>query len=355
MGWPAGLKLNNNLDRFLGELFLWLIYLWTEIFGLILPYIPVFVKVIGFSGVLGASMIVSCLADFLTLCTVHIYVFYSIAARIYNWQLSVLWSLFNLFRGKKYNVLRDRLDSCDYDLDQLLLGTILFTLLFFLFPTVVVYYLLFCTARITVIGVQIVLKTMLAVLNHFPLFTLMLRFKDPLRLPGGIRLDIRTPIVNESLFSRLSRTPTGSKSSTPAVSGTPRLRSRDSSSSQTGMAPTLAFSMTSSFDKPLVPEILSRRLSQFLHSPSTFDEIPVTTYLHLYNIPIPVSSIFFQYLLLWRRLTAHYISWRVIKYLVYGEPIKPGPVLQYPMLPEQRPPLPLFWKLLTDPDNHWIW
>ena len=29
MGWPAGLKLNNNLDNFLGELFLWLIYMWT--------------------------------------------------------------------------------------------------------------------------------------------------------------------------------------------------------------------------------------------------------------------------------------------------------------------------------------
>ena len=55
--------------------------------------------------------------------------------------------------GKKYNVLRDRLDSCDYDLDQLLLGTILFTLLFFLIPTVIVYYMLFvfvCTGWVGV-------------------------------------------------------------------------------------------------------------------------------------------------------------------------------------------------------------
>lgn len=40
-------------------------------------------------------------------------------------------------------MLRDRLDSCEYDLDQLLLGTIFFTMLFFLMPTVVVYYVLF--------------------------------------------------------------------------------------------------------------------------------------------------------------------------------------------------------------------
>ena len=45
--------------------------------------------------------------------------------------------------GKRYNVLRNRTDSWEYDLDQLLFGTILFTLLAFLFPTVLAYYALF--------------------------------------------------------------------------------------------------------------------------------------------------------------------------------------------------------------------
>lgn len=40
-------------------------------------------------------------------------------------------------------MLRNRTDSWDYDVDQLILGTILFTLLAFLLPTVVVYYVLF--------------------------------------------------------------------------------------------------------------------------------------------------------------------------------------------------------------------
>lgn len=52
-------------------------------------------------------------------------------------------ALFLHIPGKKRNTLRHRIDSCDYDLDQLLLGTILFTLLTFLFPTIVVYYLTF--------------------------------------------------------------------------------------------------------------------------------------------------------------------------------------------------------------------
>ena len=45
--------------------------------------------------------------------------------------------------GKRYNVLRKRLDDWDYDLDQLILGTMLFTLISFLFPTISVYYILF--------------------------------------------------------------------------------------------------------------------------------------------------------------------------------------------------------------------
>ena len=41
--------------------------------------------------------------------------------------------------------MRNRTDSWDFDIDQLLLGTMLFTLVAFLFPTVVVYYTLFAT------------------------------------------------------------------------------------------------------------------------------------------------------------------------------------------------------------------
>ncbi|QRV85955.1 N-acetylglucosaminyl transferase component Gpi1 [Ceratobasidium sp. AG-Ba] len=42
-----------------------------------------------------------------------------------------------------------------------------------------------------IIGIQASLETVLAFLNHFPLFALMLRAKDPARLPGGIELHIR--------------------------------------------------------------------------------------------------------------------------------------------------------------------
>jgi len=136
-------------------------------------------------------MPIALFSDLVSILTVHIYSFYIASARIFNWQLTIIISLFHLFRGKKRNVLRNRIDSCDYDLDQLLLGTILFTVLFFLLPTVVVFYLTFASARMLIISLKAALDTCLAFLNHFPLFALMLRVKDSRRLPGGIRFELR--------------------------------------------------------------------------------------------------------------------------------------------------------------------
>ena len=148
------------------------------------PFLPQIIYFIGFSSFAGASMPIALFSDLLSLLTIHITAFYLASARIYHWQWTILISLFHLFRGKKHNVLRNRIDSCDYDLDQLLLGTILFTLLVFLLPTVLVFYLTFASARMAIIFLKAALDTLLACLNHFPLFALMLRLKDSRRLPG---------------------------------------------------------------------------------------------------------------------------------------------------------------------------
>lgn len=156
--------------------------------SLLRPHLPLLIRVIGFSAFAGATMPISMFLDLVTLLTLHIYSFYIASARIFHWQLTIMISLFHLFRGKKRNVLRNRIDSCDYDLDQLLLGTILFTLQFFLLPTVFVFYLTFACARVGVIGLKAGLEIGLACLNHFPLFAVMLRIKDPGRLPGRLFL-----------------------------------------------------------------------------------------------------------------------------------------------------------------------
>ncbi|KAF7508586.1 hypothetical protein GJ744_009135 [Endocarpon pusillum] len=301
MGWPAGLKLNGELADFLGALSLWVIECWNQVITtLITPHLPTIVYFIGFSSFAGASMPIAILSDLLSLLTLHIYSFYIASARIFNWQLTIIYSLFQLFRGKKRNVLRHRIDSCDYDLDQLLLGTILFTLLFFLLPTVAVFYLTFAFARVSIIVLKALLDTCLACLNHFPLFALMLRVKDPKRLPGGVHFT-------------LYQDPFPARNQCPS----------------------------SVADSNTVD-------SEFAHLPSSN-----VSYVNLSATPLSLYQIFAQYSHLASRIRKHYLSPQVVFRLVTGRFVPPlgrGEMygLQYSMLPRNRVSVGEVWRGLVD-------
>lgn len=189
--WPAGLKLNTELSRFYSHGFISLIAQWTELLSRCFPLLPVLNSIVEGASLVGMTMAVSLCLDFLSLLTIHFHVCYLISSVIYHHILILAGSLWNLFRGKRYNVLRNRIDPWDYDIDQLLLGTILFTLAAHLFPTMAVYYVLFALIRLSLIGLYATGETLLAFMNHFPLFVLLLRVKDPLRLPGDAYLLVK--------------------------------------------------------------------------------------------------------------------------------------------------------------------
>ena len=72
--------------------------------------------------------------------------------------------------GKKWNVLRKRVDSCDYDTSQLLMGTILFTILLFLLPTTGMYFLIFLLLRLLQFGVQFTVRLATVAANNVTVF-----------------------------------------------------------------------------------------------------------------------------------------------------------------------------------------
>lgn len=315
--WPAGLKLNNELAAFLAELFTYLIEFWAGIRNLervlmigyvtaLQPHFPLIITVVGYSGFIGMSLSISLLSDLLSLLTMHISSFYIASARIYDWQLSILISLFHLFRGKKRNVLRDRIDSCDYDLDQLLLGTIMFTLLAFLFPTVMVFYFAFAMARAGVLVGKVVLDIGLACLNHWPLFALMLRVKDPARIPG---ISLST-----SLFPLLSYFP----------------------------------SLSFLFSSPL-SNLLSGGIRFELIIPPFESEN--TSYIFMKSVPLPFTAIFSSYERVFTRLRQHYLVSDVLLGLLTGKPIREIPSrklysIQFGMLPKRRKRIKEVWAVL---------
>ncbi|KAF8558456.1 Gpi1-domain-containing protein [Imleria badia] len=188
--WPAGLKLNTELSRFYSHGFIGLITRWTKLLHYSLSLLPAISFVVETTSLLGMTMTLSLSLDLISVLTAHLQACYFISSTIYRHVLLLIGSLWNLFRGKRYNTLRNRTDPWDYDVDQLLLGTIVFTLAAHLFPTILVYYALFALVRLGIIVLYASCETLLAFMNHFPLFALMLRSKDPQRLPGDTYLHV---------------------------------------------------------------------------------------------------------------------------------------------------------------------
>lgn len=209
MNSPGGIKLNNELCVFLGDFFRWIIEFWNAtLISFMKPHYAQIIHFIGLCSMFGATFGIAVFSDILSIMTFHIYCFYIASAKIYHGQLSAIRSLFRLFMGQKRNILRRRIDSNNYELDQLLLGTLLFISLSFLVPTVLIFYITFTITSVIILGITALMEIAMASLNHFPLFILLLRLKDYKRVPRGvetsssqgyIHLDIK-PIYFADMF-----------------------------------------------------------------------------------------------------------------------------------------------------------
>ncbi|PPQ93486.1 hypothetical protein CVT25_008480 [Psilocybe cyanescens] len=191
--WPAGRKLNTQLSRFYVTTLIGVIDTWNSI---ITPLAPSLFTTLGLvTSIGGFTPLLSLIPDLLSLfLTVHLGVGYELARGGY-WAAGVKFC-----GGKRRNALRNSTDMWSYNIDQLLFGTVLFTLIAFLFPTVLVYYL-----RLATLLVQACIET-LAFMHYFPLFVLMLRVKDPWRLPGGVDFKLHAPqiMLNMTVNTRFS-------------------------------------------------------------------------------------------------------------------------------------------------------
>ncbi|KAG7193568.1 phosphatidylinositol N-acetylglucosaminyltransferase subunit gpi1 [Scheffersomyces spartinae] len=194
---PAGFKLNNELGNFMGDLYLWTITFWNFILKHIFQWVawrPVSIILLGVLRmlcILGMSFLICAVMDTVKFTTFHIYCFYYCSAKIYSKQIAVIQSLFQLFRGKKYNVLRKRIDHIDmhgdrFEIDRLLLGTLLFMMAIFLLPTVFAFYLMFFVLHVVLQSIVFLMEWTVIFADFFPLFVLLLKWKNSSRLQGGI-------------------------------------------------------------------------------------------------------------------------------------------------------------------------
>lgn len=173
MGVPWGIKLNTPLSQFLGTRYLYILDLWRQFYSeFISSYVFLFVDFLLFLLPFGVTLSVTALHDFLKFLNLCLICFFVISSRIFSLQVSALKSFGRLFMGKKWNILRKRVDTCDYDVTQLLVGTTIFTILLFLLPTTGMYLLAFLYLRFIQFSVQFALRVCAVTVNKLTVSTL---------------------------------------------------------------------------------------------------------------------------------------------------------------------------------------
>eukprot|EP00937_MAST-01D_sp_MAST-1D-sp2_P003409 g3409.t1 len=190
MATPAGFKLNASVNYALGSALLRALHGWNSFTTILTPLEPAIVVCLGLSGLFGCTVFVAFASDLLRLVTAHVYVIFRVFSKIHNVQLHLLSTMWKLFRGKKRNVLRNRVDSCEADTNQLLLGTLVFTMSVFMFTTFVVYYVFFLLVWLLVQAVQAVLWLIYILLDFLPAYSVVQHLIDPICFPNGIHIDV---------------------------------------------------------------------------------------------------------------------------------------------------------------------
>lgn len=114
MGLPAGFKPNPNLDNFLGNLIIDLIHVWNIVTTELTQIESFLVKGVACFGCLGVSFQLAIAHDMLFFCSTHIFFLYSCFASTYKFIIQMMITLIRLFGGRKYNVIRKRVDSNNF-------------------------------------------------------------------------------------------------------------------------------------------------------------------------------------------------------------------------------------------------
>ena len=197
---PLGIKLNPLITKKIGYVLKLLIREYSKVISFTSPLHSVIIKIIGCSGAIGVTVQISLIIDLIRLLTFHIMMIQRVSAVLHQFQCRLIFSLFHLFKGQKVNVLRKRLDTCEYDRMQLLFGVVFFSMSFFLLPSFAAYFYLFSVTQSLVLIIQILLLSLIVIIKDFPYYCLTRILLEPSSVTRGLRFHLmKAEIANENI------------------------------------------------------------------------------------------------------------------------------------------------------------
>ncbi|MBA0768271.1 hypothetical protein Gotri_017086, partial [Gossypium trilobum] len=201
MGVPAGFKLNIELAEVLGMISLNTIQIWSTLWIFVGSLFIYFIKGLAILAILfGVTIPAALVIDMIVIVTLHVSTLHWLISILYSQQLHALAALWRIFRGRKWNPLRQRLDSFDYTVKQHVVGSLLFTPLLLLLPTTSVFYIFFSIMNTAISLSCMFIEVIISVIHATPYIKIALRLIKPRRFPLGIWFEIIACHNNSSHF-----------------------------------------------------------------------------------------------------------------------------------------------------------
>ncbi|KAM7266447.1 hypothetical protein ACFE04_004490 [Oxalis oulophora] len=193
MGDPAGFKLNAELASVLGMISLTAIQIWSTLWSFLGFLFCYLIKGLALLGIVfGATVPAALIIDIICVATLHVSIVRLLISILYSQQIQALAFLWRLFRGRKCNPLRQRLDSYDYTVKQHVVGSLLFTPLLLLLPTTSVFYIYFTILKTTIMLVCILIEITISIIHETPYIKIFFWIVRPRKFPSGVWFEIKS-------------------------------------------------------------------------------------------------------------------------------------------------------------------
>ncbi|KAH9670709.1 N-acetylglucosaminyl transferase component family protein / Gpi1 family protein [Citrus sinensis] len=197
-GVHAGFKLNTELAGVLGMISLHAIQIWSALWFFMDALLLYLVKGLAMLGILfGMTVPAAFIRDMIVLVTLHVSTLHWVMSLLYSQQITSISSFMVLvqvslnqnFLGRKWNPLRQRLDSYEYTLKQHIVGSLIFTPLLLLLPTSV-FYIFFTMMNSSISLVCMLIEVVISIMHATPYINIELRLVRRRRFPPGIWFEI---------------------------------------------------------------------------------------------------------------------------------------------------------------------
>ena len=190
---PGGIKLNSLITSKMGLILEMIVQSFIRILCWSRSFHITMIKFLACIGSFGFTVQLVFAMDVVRLLTLHIAVLHRLLSVFHQLQIRLLYSLWLLFRGKKKNTLRKRVDTGQFDSDQFLMGILLFAIVLFFFPSFAVYFYLFALAQLCIVASQCAALVFTIVIKDFPFYALALHFFYRKMLCNGVQVQLLTP------------------------------------------------------------------------------------------------------------------------------------------------------------------